>query len=198
MPATGMRTIRNKFRKRGKGSGKSISKEEKAEKKLQRSGPLGKLVLHLKMLGPGLITGASDDDPSGIGTYPQTGALFGFNQLWTALFTFPLMAGIQEICARTALHTGNSQTELIRKNYPKPVLYLCVFLLFTANTVNLGADLGAMAAACQLLPSLPFLVWLAAITVACTLLQILLSYRKYAKCCAFWHCHCWPTSWLSS
>ena len=152
------RTIstRNRAGRRGKGSGKPVSKEEKAEKKLQRSSPLGKLVLHLKMLGPGLITGASDDDPSGIGTYSQTGALFGFSQLWTALFTFPLMAGIQEICARIALHTGNSLTDLIRKHYPKPVLHLCVLLLFLANTVNLGADLGAMAAACQILvkPSL--------------------------------------------
>jgi Mn2+/Fe2+ NRAMP family transporter len=87
--------------------------------------------------------------------------------------------------APVPLHTGNSLTELIRKNYPKPILYLCVFLLFTANTVNLGADLGAMAAACQLLLGLPFLVWLTALTVVSTLLQVWLNYRKYSQLLRF-------------
>jgi len=184
MPATGTKTLQRKFRGRGKGSAQPISpisKEEKAEKKLQRVGPFGKLLLHLKLLGPGLITGASDDDPSGIGTYSQTGATLGFTQLWTALASFPLMVAIQEICARIALHTGNSLTELIRKNFPKPVLYFCVALLFLANTVNLGADLGAMAAACQLVLGLPFLAWLAGITVLSAVLQIFLDYQKYAR-----------------
>jgi NRAMP (natural resistance-associated macrophage protein)-like metal ion transporter len=171
--------------KTGNSAGKTASKEQKAEKQLQRSGPLGKLKVYLRMLGPGLITGASDDDPSGIGTYSQAGAQFGFGPLWTALFSFPLMAGVQEICARIALHTGHSLTELIRRNYPKPVLYCCVSLLFFANTVNLGADLGAMAAACQLLLGLPFVVWLVVITLGSTLLQIYLDYQKYAKVLRF-------------
>jgi NRAMP (natural resistance-associated macrophage protein)-like metal ion transporter len=161
------------------------SKAAKAEKEIRRSGPLGKLQVFLKSLGPGLITGASDDDPSGIGTYSQTGAQFGYTQLWTALFTFPLMAGIQEICARTALHTGSGLADLIRRHYPKPVLYFCVFLLFVANTVNLGADLGAMAAAGQLLFGLPFLAWLAAMTFISAVLQIFVNYRQYAKVLRF-------------
>jgi len=163
----------------------ATSKAEKAEKEARRSGPVGKLRVYLKALGPGLITGASDDDPSGIGTYSQTGAQFGYAQLWTALVTFPLMAGIQEICARIALHTGDGLAALIRRHYPRPVLYLCVSLLFMANTVNLGADLGAMAAAGQLLFGLPFLVWLVAITLISTTLQIFVKYRQYARVLRF-------------
>ena len=133
------------------------------------------------MLGPGLITGASDDDPSGIGTYSQTGAQFGYAQLWTALFTFPLMASIQETCARIALQTGGGLAETIRKHYPKPVLYFCVVLLFVANTINLGADLGAMAAAAQLLLGLPFFVWLVALTLVGVLLEIFVDYKQYSR-----------------
>lgn len=160
---------------------RGASRGETAEREFRRSGPLGRLRTYLKMLGPGLITGASDDDPSGIGTYSQAGAQFGFGSLWTALFTFPLMAGIQEICARVALHTGNSLTELIRRHYSKPVLYFCVLLLVVANTVNLGADLGAMAAACQLLVGLPYVGWLTVIAGCSILLQIFTDYRKYSK-----------------
>jgi NRAMP (natural resistance-associated macrophage protein)-like metal ion transporter len=158
-----------------------LSRGEAAERKFRRSGVLGKIRVYLKMLGPGLITGASDADPSGIGTYCQAGAQFGFLQLWTSLFSFPLMVAIQEICARMAMQTGNSLTETIRKNYPKPVLYFCVALLFIANTVNLGADLGAMAAAMQLLVGLPFVVWLVVITLLGVLLQVFLDYRRYAQ-----------------
>ncbi len=156
------------------------SKAVKTEKEMRRSGPFGKLRVYLKALGPGLITGASDDDPSGIGTYSQTGAHFGYAQLWTALFVFPLIAGIQEICARIALFTGTGIADLIRKHYPKPVLYLCVSLLFMANTINLGADLGAMAASCRLLLGLPFLAWLVVITIVSVALEIFVNYRHYA------------------
>jgi Mn2+/Fe2+ NRAMP family transporter len=82
------------------------SKAQKEEKELQHSGPWGKVKVYLAALSPGLVTGASDDDPSGFGTYSQTGAQFGYAQIWTALFTFPLMTAIQEICARIALQTG--------------------------------------------------------------------------------------------
>src|SRR5512135_2258788 len=112
----------------------ATSKAAKAEEQIRRSGPLGKLKVYLKALGPGLITGASDDDPSGIGTYSQTGAQFGYVYLWTPLFTFPLIAGVQEICARIALQTGTGIADLIRTHYPKPVLYFCVSLLLVANT----------------------------------------------------------------
>ena len=139
------------------------SKAEIAEKELRQNGWLGKIRVYLKSLGPGLITGASDDDPSGIGTYSQTGAQFGYTQLWMAIFTFPLMTAVQEMCARIALHTGRGLAEVIREHYPKPILYVSVLLLFIANTINIGADLGAMAASCQSLLSIPFFIWLAAL-----------------------------------
>ena len=108
MSATKGKSAGTKKREGAQGPVKNLSKEEMAEKKLQRSGPLRRVGVYLKMLGPGLITGASDDDPSGIGTYSQAGAQFGFGQLWTAFYTFPLMAGIQEICARIALRTATA------------------------------------------------------------------------------------------
>ncbi len=157
------------------------SKAHKAEKEIRQSSGLGKLKVYLRSLGPGLITGASDDDPSGIGTYSQTGAEFGYAQLWTAPFTFPLMAGIQEICARIALHTGSGLAGVIRTNYSKPILYFCVLLLFAVNTINLGADLGAMAVSVQLLLGLPFWVWLVLMTLVSTTLEIFVSYKRYAR-----------------
>jgi NRAMP (natural resistance-associated macrophage protein)-like metal ion transporter len=157
------------------------SKAQQSEEELQRSGPWGKLKVYLKALGPGLITGASDDDPSGIGTYSQTGAQFGYAQLWAALFTFPLMAAIQETCARIALQTGGGLADALRKYYPKPILYFCVTLLFIANTINLGADLGAMAASAQLLLGIPYLAWLIAITLLSVVLEIFVSYKRYAR-----------------
>src|SRR5512138_1160835 len=130
-----------------RGRNMATSKAEQHERELRSVGPLTKLKVYLKALGPGLIAGASDDDPSGIGTYAQTGAQFGYRQLWTALFTIPLTIVIQEMCARIALQTGVGLAGILRKHYPRPVLYACVTLLFIANTINLGADLGAMAAA---------------------------------------------------
>src|SRR5258708_314094 len=118
------------------------------------------------MLGPGLTTGASDDDPSGIATYSQTGAQFGFSLLWLAPWTFPLMAIVQEMCARIGLVTGRGLAGNIRVFYNKRVLYFCTMLLFAANTFNIGADLGAMAKAVQLLnPSLNFGVLVVALTI---------------------------------
>lgn len=105
----------------------------------------------LQVLGPGLITGASDDDPSGIGTYSQVGSQFGYGMLWTALFTFPLMAAVQELCARIALHTGVGLATSLKRMFPPWLVGLCVAALFVANTINAGADLGAVAAAGSLL-----------------------------------------------
>ncbi len=161
------------------------SRAQQAEREIRRRGLFGKLKVYLKSLGPGLISGASDDDPSGIGTYSQTGAQLGYAQLWTVLFTFPLMAGIQEICARIALHTGGGLADVIRKHYPQPVLYFCVSLLFFANTINLGADLGAMAASADLLFAFPFPGWLVAMTLTCAALQIFLNYKEYARVLRF-------------
>ena len=105
----------------------------------------------LQILGPGLITGASDDDPSGIGTYSQVGSQFGYGLLWTALFTFPLMAAVQELCARIALQTGVGLGVSLRRKFPTWIVGVCVLALFLANTINVGADLGAVAAGGQLL-----------------------------------------------
>src|SRR3989338_1665986 len=90
-----------------------------------------------KKLGPGLITGAADDDPSGIATYSQAGARYGFGFLWTAVLTFPFMAIVQEMCARIGLVTGRGLAANIRSNYSKSVLYVCTILLFIANTLNI-------------------------------------------------------------
>ena len=105
----------------------------------------------LQLLGPGLITGASDDDPSGIGTYSQAGSQFGFGTLWTALFTFPLMVAVQEACARIALHTGVGLATSLRRKFPTWLVGACILAVFAANTVNVGADLGAVASAGSLL-----------------------------------------------
>src|ERR1700682_1985474 len=161
------------------------SKAQDADQQIREKGPVARVWVYLQMLGPGLVTGASDDDPSGIGTYSQTGAQFGYTQLWTALFTFPLMVFIQEMCARIALETGDGLAAVLRKNYPRPVLYFAVTLLFIANTVNIGADLGAMAASGQLLVGIPFGVWLVAITLISIGLEIFISYKKYAQVLRF-------------
>ena len=161
------------------------SEAEQAEKEIKHASLLKRVSVYLRALGPGLITGASDDDPSGIGTYAQTGAQFGYTQLWMALFTFPLMTVVQEICARVALQTGTGLATVLRKNYPRPVLYFCLLLLGIANTINLGADLGAMAAAAQLLIPLPIYVFLAAITLIILVLLVFTSYNLYARILRF-------------
>jgi NRAMP (natural resistance-associated macrophage protein)-like metal ion transporter len=140
-----------------------------------------KLKALLKKLGPGFITGASDDDPSGIATYSQTGSQFGYGQLWTALFTFPFMTIIQEMCGRIGMVTGKGLAKVLKENYGRSVLFGAVALLCIANTINIGADLGAMAAAGQLLIGFPFLVWLLVITAITLALEIFVSYPTYAK-----------------
>ncbi len=135
----------------------------------------------LKVLGPGFITGASDDDPSGIATYSQTGAQFGYAQLWMALFTFPFQNVIQEMCGRIGMVTGKGLAGVIRKHYGRPLLSIAVFLLLIANTINIGADLGAMAAAGQLVLHLPFVVLLLAITALTLLLEVFVTYKTYSR-----------------
>lgn len=105
----------------------------------------------LHLLGPGLITGASDDDPSGIGTYSQVGSQFGYGLLWTALFTFPLMAAVQELCGRIALQTGVGLGLSLRRRFPTWLVGTCILALLIANTINVGADLGAVASGGSLL-----------------------------------------------
>ncbi len=133
----------------------------------------------LKVLGPGLITGASDDDPSGIGTYSQAGSQFGYGVLWTAIFTFPMMLAVQEACARIALQTGVGLGVSLRRKFPTWLVGICILALFLANTINVGADLGAVAAAGSLLShGHVSAVWLIPpIAVVILLLQYELSYK---------------------
>jgi len=134
------------------------------------------------ILGPGLTTGASDDDPSGIATYSQTGAQYGFQLLWLSIVTFPLMALVQEMCARIGMVTGRGLAGTIRTHFSKKVLYVCTLLLFAANAFNIGADLGAMAKGAQLLrPSLNFPMLVIGFTLISVGLQIFTPYAKYAK-----------------
>lgn len=135
----------------------------------------------LRTLGPGLVTGASDDDPSGIATYSQVGAQFGYAMLWTMALSYPLMAGIQEICARIGRVTGCGISANLRRCYPRWLLRVVVLLVLVANIFNLGADIGAMGAAAQLM--LPARTWayILFFGVASLLLQVLVSYTSYVK-----------------
>ena len=134
----------------------------------------------LARLGPGLITGASDDDPSGIATYSQAGAQFGYAMCWVMLFCFPLMAAIQEISARIGRVTGQGIAGNIRAHYSPLVLRAIVGLLLVANIINLGADLGAMGSALQILVGGPAGLYVIGFATGCTLLEIFVSYERYA------------------
>lgn len=157
-----------------------------ATQRVQQLGTENKMVKKTEdywhMLGPGLTTGASDDDPSGILTYSQTGAKYGFNFLWLAPLTFPLMAIVQEMCARIGLVTGRGLAGNIRLHFNKKILYSCTILLFIANAINIGANLGAMAKAMQLFnPNLNFSLLVIGFAVLSLLLQVLTPYVRYAR-----------------
>lgn len=132
-------------------------------------------------LGPGLVTGAADDDPSGIATYSQMGAQFGYGLAWTMLFSFPLMAAIQAVSARIGCVTGRGIAANLRRHYPRPVLAGVVCLLLVANIFNLAADLGAMAAAVVLIVGGPVLVYMVAFGLVCLLAETFISYAAYAR-----------------
>ncbi len=132
-------------------------------------------------LGPGFITGASDDDPSGIATYAQTGAQFGLAQLWLSIFSLPFTILIQEMCGRIGMVTGSGLSRIIKTHYSKTALYVCVGLLVLANTINIGANLGAMAEASQLLVPVPFMTLLAIFTISTVVLQVFVDYRLYVR-----------------
>src|SRR5665647_2168209 len=135
----------------------------------------------LKIIGPGFVTGAADDDPSGISTYSQTGAIFGFSQLWISLYSFPFMVLIQEMCGRIGLVTGKGLAGVIKTHYSKPILYVATSMLVITNTVNIGADLGAMATSAKMLVGLPTIFWLCLITLVILLLEIFVNYKTYSK-----------------
>ncbi len=145
----------------------------------KKKGPLRRF---LALLGPGLITGASDDDPSGIGTYTASGASLGFTTLWTAVVTLPLMAAVQFVCAKTGMVTGRGLAGVLREHYPRWVLYASVLLLVVANTINAGTDIGAIAASFNLvLPALPIKLTVVPVAVVILVLQIFGSYRLIAQ-----------------
>ncbi len=140
-----------------------------------------KLMKFLSILGPGITTGAADDDPSGIATYSQTGAQFGYGQLWTALYMLPFMIGVQEACARIGMVTGKGISAIVKENYNPKVLYAVVGLVVIANVINIGADIGAMAAAAELIMPLSFIVWTLLFTASILLLEIFTTYKVYAR-----------------
>lgn len=135
----------------------------------------------LTLLGPGLTTGAADDDPSGIATYSQTGAQFGYGQLWTALYMLPFMMATQEACARIGMVKGKGIAAIVKEHYSRKVLYAVVILVVVANTINIGADIGAMASAAQLLVPLPLVVLTLLFTVTILILEIFTNYKVYSK-----------------
>jgi len=135
----------------------------------------------LKQLGPGLITGAADDDPSGIATYSQAGAQFGLLTLWAVVFTYPLMVGIQLISARIGRVTGHGLASNIGRHFPRPVLYCVVALLVFANTINIAADIAAMGDALHLVVGGPPHVYAVIFGIVCLLLQVFLTYQRYVR-----------------
>jgi NRAMP (natural resistance-associated macrophage protein)-like metal ion transporter len=143
--------------------------------------PLGSLQAFFKDLGPGLITGAADDDPSGISTYSVAGAAYGYAGLWTALFSFPLMAAVQLMCARLGMVTGRGLASVIRTRYSRWVLWLACLLVIVANVFNIGADLGGMAAAMQMITGIPAYCWTPLFALLIIGLLFRTSYRTIAR-----------------
>lgn len=135
----------------------------------------------LRVLGPGIVTGAADDDPSGIATYSQAGATYGFGFLWVFPFIYPLLLAVQESCSRIGAVTGKGLAAVIKENYSRKLLYMSVLLVVVANTINIGADLGAMAATTQLFVDLPYALLAVIYAIVIILLVVFVSYKKYAK-----------------
>jgi len=156
--------------------------KEKENSPKSLSKPRKTIMQVLRSLGPGLITGASDDDPSGIATYSQAGAKFGFGMLWMVLFQYPMMIVVQEMCARIGLVTGGGLAAVIRKKYTGKIVLPIVSLLLFANTINIGADIGAMAASIRLIfPGFPAIAATLAFAVFIIAAEIFIPYRKYSK-----------------
>jgi NRAMP (natural resistance-associated macrophage protein)-like metal ion transporter len=141
----------------------------------------GRFSRFVRILGPGLVTGAADDDPSGIATYSQAGAKFGFGFLWIFPIMYPLLLAVQESCSRIGAVTGKGLAAAIKSNYSRKILLMSVILVVVANTINIGADLGAMAATTQLFIDIPFSVLAIFYAVVIVLLVIFVNYKKYAK-----------------
>src|ERR1043166_2168883 len=153
-------------------------------KQEQRTATRGRTALLSRFfaeLGPGLITGAADDDPSGISTYSVTGAAFGYAPLWTALFSFPMMAAVQLMCARLGLVTGRGLAGVLRRRYPRWVLWGSCALLIAANVFNIAADLGGMAAATRMVTGIPAAVLIPFCAILIVALLFFSTYRQIAR-----------------
>ena len=135
----------------------------------------------MRILGPGIITGAADDDPSGIATYSQTGAKFGYGQLWTAFWMLPFMISIQEACARIGASTGKGLAAIVKEKYSRTTLYFVVFLVVAANTINISADIAAISAATYLIFPIPMAVLAILFTLIILVLEVFVPYKKYVK-----------------
>lgn len=160
----------------------AITEVQSIEKKLITKTPFRAAKEYFNTLGPGLTTGAADDDPAGIATYSQAGAQFGYKFLWLSWFSFPLMAVVQEMCARIGIVTGKGLAANIKTRFSKKILVLVTMLLFFANTLNIAADLGAMAEAVQLLiPKVNNVFIIVLFAFSTLLLQIYTTYARYAK-----------------
>jgi NRAMP (natural resistance-associated macrophage protein)-like metal ion transporter len=155
-----------------------LKKKKEAAGSQKGSNPVKRF---LEMLGPGLITGASDDDPSGIGTYTSAGAAFGFATLWTAIVTLPLMVVVQYICAKIGMVSGMGLAGVLRENYSRKLLYPAVVGLLIANTINAGTDIGAIAAALNLFIPLPITAMIVPIALIIVVLQVWGSYRLISR-----------------
>ena len=161
---------------------KSVELEKEIGQDIENQKPVKAAKEYWKILGPGLTTGAADDDPSGIATYSQMGASKGFGLIWLSLFSFPFMGVIQEMCARIGLTTGVGLATNIKRHFSKKILYVCTFLLLFANVFNIGADLGAMAKGTQLIfPRLGFIFLIMSFAVLTLALQIFIPYKRYSK-----------------
>ncbi len=175
-------TVRNAAEAPAIALDRAITSGGKLSKRLPGGNMLARTKNYWHILGPGLTTGASDDDPSGIATYSQAGAQYGFGLLWLSVVTFPLMSLVQEMCARIGLVTGRGLAGNIRLHFPRRLLFLCALLLFSANAFNIGADLGAMAKGVQLLyPQLGFGALVIAFAIICLGIQIFSDYGRYAR-----------------
>jgi len=140
-----------------------------------------KIIKFFKSLGPGIITGASGDDPSGIATYTQTGAQFGFGQLWSAVYILPFLIAVQEACGRIGAVTGHGLAYAVKKHFSRRVVYFMVIIVLIANTINIGADIGVMASSLQLITPFDFTPLAIGVTVLILILEIFTSYRTYSK-----------------
>ena len=164
---------------RGHRKGFRLGMQEYRRELLSDISVFQKIKLTLARFGPGIITGASDDDPSGITTYTQAGARFGLQTLWTALLSFPLMAGIQEMCGRIGLVTGQGLTKVIKKHYPKWVIYLVGFVSVPAIILNIAADLAGMGAVANMLvPAVPTWIFIILSALLIMFSLVLFSYKK--------------------